>query len=302
MKHENIFDVIIIGGSYAGLAAAMALGRALKHVLVIDDGQPCNRQTPHSHNFLTRDGEPPATIAGIARQQVQAYKTVQFIKGRAIKGEKTSDGFSIQISNGESFNARKLVFATGIQDLLPAINGLQQCWGISVLHCPYCHGYEVKQESTGILANGEMAFEFAKLIYNWTDNLTIFTNGLSTLTPEQTSKLASRNINIIEDAIEQLEHTDGYIQNIVFTNGTKHPLKALYVRSPFKQHCDIPQQLGCALTDDGYIQVDSLQATTVDGVFACGDNASRMRAVANAVAAGTMAGVAASKAIIAEAF
>lgn len=302
MAHDNLFDVIIIGGSYAGLAAAMALGRALKQVLIIDDAQPCNNQTPQSHNFLTRDGEKPAAIASIGRQQVQAYTTVQFINGLAVKAAKTKDGFMVETAQGASFKACKLVIATGIKDVLPAIDGLQQCWGISALHCPYCHGYEVKQQPTGIVANGETAMELARLIYNWTDELTIFTNGPSTLTPEQADKLKSRNINVIEDAIRRLEHIDGYIQNIVFANGTKHPLKALYVRSPFKQHSDIPQQLSCALTEDGYIQVDALQATTINGVFACGDNASRMRTVANAVAAGTTAGIALSRAMIAEAF
>lgn len=302
MKYGNTFDAIIIGGSYAGLAAAMALGRALKQVLVIDDGQPCNRQTPQSHNFLTRDGEAPAAIALTGRQQVQAYTTVQFVTARAVKAAKIDDGFSIQTAGNNTFNASRLIVATGIQDVLPAIEGLQACWGISALHCPYCHGYEVKQQSTGILANGENAFELAKLIYNWTGDLTIFTNGPSVLTTEQAAKLNSRNISVIEDAIERLEHVDGYIKNIIFTGGTKHALKALYVRSPFKQHSDIPQQLGCALTVEGYIQVDALQATTVDGVFACGDNSSRMRTVANAVATGTTAGIALSKAIITEAF
>ena len=302
IMQEDMFDVVIIGGSYAGLSAAMALGRALKQVLVIDDGQPCNRQTPYSHNFLTQDGTPPVVIASIARQQVQVYKTVQFMDGTAIKATTTIDGFSVQTTQGVVLNAHKLVIATGIHDLLPAIDGLQQCWGISVLHCPYCHGYEVRQETTGILANGEQAFELAKLIYNWTNDLAIFTNGPSTLMPEQLAKLSSRNIKVIEDNIAGLEHIDGYLQNIAFANGTKYGLKALYVRSPFKQHTDIPLQLGCALTEDGYIQVDALQATTVDGIFACGDNASRMRTVANTVATGTTAGIAASKAIIAAAF
>jgi len=302
MKHDNMFDVIIIGGSYAGLAAAMALGRALKQVLVIDGGQPCNRQTPQSHNFITQDGTPPAAIAQLAKLQVQAYKTVQFIEGKALTAVKTPTGFSIQTTQGTTFNAHKLIVATGIQDVLPAIDGLHECWGISVLHCPYCHGYEVKQQSTGILANGETAFELAKLLYNWTDDLTIFTNGPSTLTGEQMAKLNSRGITVVEEVIDKLEHIDGYLQNIVFNNGAKHALKALYARAPFTQHSDIPQQLGCALTEDGYIKVDAMQATTVDGVFAIGDNSSRMRTVANAVATGTTAGIALSRTMIAEAF
>jgi len=302
MKHENIFDVIIIGGSFAGLAAAMALGRALKHVLVIDDGQPCNRQTPHSHNFLTRDGEPPATIAGIARQQVQAYKTVQFIKGRAIKGEKNNDGFSIQISNGESFNARKLVFATGIQDLLPAINGLQQCWGISVLHCPYCHGYEVKDSPLGILSNGDMAFEFCRMIHHWSKDLVLFTNGKANIAEEHLSAIKKHHITIIEDEIKELLHDKGHLNSVVFRNGKEHKLNALFYRADIRQHGSIPEQLGCELNKMGLITVDNLQRTSVAGIYAAGDNSSMFRSVAIATAAGTMAGAALNKELIEERF
>lgn len=153
MKHKMQFDVIIVGGSYSGLAAAMALGRALRTVLVIDDGKPCNRQTPHSHNFLTNDGTPPTEIATLARLQVSKYTTVKFFKGLATNGHKTDQGFEIEGSSRETFAAKYLIFATGIKDILPGIPGIEACWGISALHCPYCHGYEVRQEKTGILGN-----------------------------------------------------------------------------------------------------------------------------------------------------
>lgn len=189
MENKN-FDVIIIGGSYSGLAAAMALGRALVSVLVIDSGKPCNRQTPHSHNFLTQDGKEPADIAAIGKQQVALYDTVQFFDGLAISGQRTSNGlFEIQTASGEIFWADKLIFATGIKDIMPDVEGFVDCWGISVLHCPYCHGYEVRDQPTGILGSGENGYELAKLISNWTKDLTLFTEGKSKLTPEQIEKL-----------------------------------------------------------------------------------------------------------------
>ncbi|HEX2627711.1 MAG TPA: FAD-dependent oxidoreductase, partial [Chitinophagaceae bacterium] len=139
MKEQ--FDVIIIGGSYSGLAAALALGRALKKVLVIDSGQPCNSPTPHSHNFITQDGKTPKEISTLARKQVEKYNTVKFIEGLAISGTKTVTGFEIQTDSTKIFEAKKLIFATGIKDIMPSIKGHAECWGISIIHCPYCHGY-----------------------------------------------------------------------------------------------------------------------------------------------------------------
>ena len=197
------FDVIIVGGSYAGLAAGMALGRALKKVLIINDGKPCNRQTPYSHNFLTNDGKSPTEIATIANIQVKRYQTVKFLHGSVTSGMRTDKGFDIRVASGETFATKKLIFATGIKDILPEIGGFAACWGISVLHCPYCHGYEVRNENTGILGNGDAGFDFSRLISNWTNHLTLFTNGTSKLTVEQREKLENHHIKIIEKEIEK---------------------------------------------------------------------------------------------------
>lgn len=296
------FDVIIVGGSYSGLAAGMALGRALRQVLIIDSGKPCNRQTPHSHNFITQDGKTPAEIAKLARQQVEKYDTVKFFNGLAIKGDKTENGFEIQVASGETFSTKKLIFATGIKDIMADIEGYSESWGISVLHCPYCHGYEVRDVKTGILGNGDYGFEFSGLISNWTKDLTLFTNGKSMLTAEQTAKIEKHNIKIVEKEIEKLEHSKGYLQNIIFKDGSTSSIKALYAKSPFEQHCTIPETLGCELTDQGYLKIDLFQKTTVHGIFASGDNTTRMRSVANAVAMGTTAGMMANKEFIEEEF
>lgn len=302
MKKTEEYDIIIIGGSYAGLAAAMALGRALRRVLIIDNGNPCNKQTPHSHNFLTNDGKTPKEIAQLAKEEVKAYKSVSFWDGIATESAKTVNGFDVKVQTGEIFTAKKLVFATGIKDIQPDIPGFSECWGITVLHCPYCHGYEVRNQKTGILANGDLGFELSSLISNWTDDLTVYTNGPSTLMPEQIAKLGKHNIGIVEDKIARLDHDNGYVSQIVFEDGRFAPVTALYARLPFIQHSSLPSELGCQLTPEGYIKIDPEQKTTLHGIFACGDNTTRMRTVANAVSMGTTTGLMVNKELIEEEF
>jgi thioredoxin reductase len=299
---KKIYDVIIVGGSYAGLSAAMALGRSLRNVLIIDSGQPCNKQTPHSHNFLTKDGATPGEIAEQGKGQVLKYDTVTFINGNAVKGQKLENWFSIELQTGEIFKAKKLLFTTGIKDILPDIKGLSDCWGISVLHCPYCHGYEVKSTKIGLLGNGDLGFELSRLISNWTKDLTLFTNGKSSLTPEQTNKITEHKIRIIEKEISYLEHKQGYIERIVFKDGADESIEALFARGDFKQHCDIPVNLGCELTEQKYIKIDDLYRTSIKGVYAAGDNTTMFRAVSAAVAAGTKAGAIINKELIDEDF
>ena len=208
---------------------------------------------------------------------------------------KTENGFEVQTSSGDIFKSKKLIFATGIKDEMPSIKGFSECWGISVLHCPYCHGYEVRNETTGIFGNGEYGFEFSKLISNWTKDLTLFTNGKSILTVEQSAILERHQIKIMEKEIAELEHINGQLQNIIFKDGSKKSVKAIYTRLPFEQHCPIPEQLGCELTEDGYIKIDDAHKTTINGIFASGDNVTRMRTVANAVSMGTTTGMMVNK-------
>lgn len=303
MKHTNKkFDVIIVGGSYSGLAAAMALGRALRKVLVIDGGKPANRFTPHSHNFITHDGRSPGEIAALAKQQVDQYPTVKQIEGFVVSAENVNQEFIVGLDSGATYLTAKLIFSTGIVDLMPNIPGFADCWGKSVLHCPYCHGYEVRNEVTGILGNGDYAFEFGSLISNWTRELTIFTNGVSTITDEQKAKLNGHNISIVEDKIQALHHEHGYLKRIEFENGHSTPLTAIYTRPEFKQHSEMPIQLGCELTVEGYIKIDPAHRTTVAGIYACGDNVTRLRTVANAVSMGTTTGMALNKDMIQQSF
>ncbi len=302
MNENQQFDVIIVGGSYSGLAAGMALGRALRRVLIVDSGLPCNRQTPFSHNFITQDGVPPQLIASKARIQVERYASVEYKHGLVTEVTSGDDGLNVQVDSASVYTAKKLVFATGVRDVMPDIPGFAECWGISVLHCPYCHGYEVRDEVTGVLGNGDKAFELVRLISNWTKDLTLFTNGPSTLTAEQTAKLSEHHIRIVETEVAELAHAGGHAERIHFKDGSASAIHTLYAMPAFEQHCALPQQLGCALTDEGYLNVDVQQRTSTPGIYACGDNTTRLRTVANAVATGTTAGMMLNKELIAEEF
>jgi thioredoxin reductase len=298
---ENKFDVIIIGGSYAGLSAAMALGRSLRNVLIIDGGKPCNRQTPHSHNFITHDGKAPKEISDLAKEQVLKYETVKFHEGTVKKTAKNTVGFEVETENGEKFYAKKMILASGIKDVMPDISGFAECWGISVLHCPYCHGYEVKGEATGILSNGDMIFEFSKIVFNLTKDLTLLTNGKADLNDEQIEKLNKNNIKLIEDEIEKVSHENGRIQKVIFKNGNEIPLKALYAKIPFEQNINV-SDLDLELTEHGFLKIDHFHKTNIEGVFACGDNVTMMRSVPNAVAQGNFTGAVVNKELSEEEF
>lgn len=301
-KMEKEFEVLIIGGSYAGLSAAMALGRSLRRVLVIDSGLPCNHSAPHSHNFITHDGEAPAKIARKARKQVERYDTVHLHKGLAVEGKKTEAGFEVKTQAGEVFFGKKLVFATGIRDLLPDIPGLTECWGKTVIHCPYCHGYEFRQQKMGIMANGQRAFHLASLVNNLTSDLTVMTNGKSDFETVQWEKLRKHGVKVIESEIAKTEQEGGQIKNVIFKDGSRVGFDAAYAAVPFVQHSEMPAWLGCELTEQGYVKVNPFQQTNIEGVFACGDNSSMMRSVANAVATGNMAGAMVNAKLVEEYF
>ncbi len=183
-----------------------------------------------------------------------------------------------------------MIFATGIKDTIPNIKGFSDCWGKTIINCPYCHGYEFKHQKTAIFADGNRGFHLASMVNNLTDNLTIVTNSKHDFNDEQLQKLRKHNIEIIETTVTEIEHKNGNLKNIVFADGSKKSFDALYASLPFTQHSDIPKSLGCELTEQGFIKVNPMQETNISGVFACGDNTNMMRSVALAVSTGGVAG------------
>lgn len=293
------YDVIIIGGSYAGLSAALALGRSLRRVLVVDGGAPCNRTAPRSHNFLTHDGDPPAEIARSGREQLRAYSNVRLVSGLVVALEGTDGRFFVTLDNGARHSARKVLLATGVRDKLPGLPGLAACWGRSVLHCPYCHGYEVHGRPLGVLGNSDTGFEFARLILSWSPTLTLFTDGPSALSREQRTALEQRGVRIEETPLVHIQHTDGALEAIGLADGRSIPLTALFMRVPFTVD-PLVEALGCALSTTGHVVVDEMARTNVPGVHAAGDLTTPLRSVANAVATGNRAGAFINHALVAE--
>jgi thioredoxin reductase len=292
------YEVIIVGGSYAGLSAALALGRARRKVLIIDAGEPCNRQTPHSHNFLTQDGKTPGEISGVARDQVRHYPSIAFLNDRVTNGGKLQGEFSIETAGGKTFQSPRLLLATGVKDIFPPIPGLQACWGISVLHCPYCHGYEVADAELGILANGDSALDFVKLLLQWSKQLVVLTNGPATFSPEGIQYLQSKRVPVLEGKITELIHHNGELNRVRLGDGETISLRSIFTRLPFEQHTPIARDLGCLFTDTNHILVDELGKTNVDGLYAAGDCTTPMRSVSIAVASGTKAAMAINRELL----
>ena len=282
-------DVIIIGGSFAGLSAAMSLARSMRDILIIDSGNPCNKQTPHAHNILTHDGHTPNDITALSKIDVLKYPTTAFKNDLVVHIEKNETGFHIVTKQGITYTSRKILFATGVTDQVPQIPGFAECWGKSVIHCPYCHGYEFRNKRTGVLATSDAAFEMTKMVYHWSKDLYVLTNGPAQFEKEQTEKLEALRIPVIEKQIKLVHKIDGHLQSVVFADNSVLDLDALYARPPFIQQSELPAQIGCQFNNN-LIKVDEMQRTTIPGIYAAGDNSSMLRSLAMAIAAGSKAG------------
>jgi thioredoxin reductase len=287
------YDAIVIGGSFAGLSAATYIARARRKVLVIDAGSPRNRFSPAAHGFLGQDGVAPADILATARAQLSAYPTVEFLAGKALSAQKTADGFSVETDTGRAVESAKLVITSGRSDILPDIPGLKDRWGHSVLHCPYCHGYEIGAGQIGVLASQPMSVHQAELASDW-GPVTFFTNGLDILTDDNRSLLAARNIAIETTPVAALEGTGTALSGLRLKDGRIRDIRALFIGAETRFNSEVAEQLGCAIEDSPMgriITTDDRRQTTIPGVYAAGDVARPQHTVSLAVADGMMAGV-----------
>jgi thioredoxin reductase len=281
-------DVIVIGGGYAGMAAALQLLRARRSVLVIDAGLRRNRFAAHSHGFLGQDGVDPAELARSARRQLEAYPTLTWREGTAEMASGGKDDFVVTTSDGARHDGRRLLFATGVSDALPSIEGLTERWGVSIFHCPYCHGYELNQGRIGVIATGPSSLHQAQLIPEW-GSVTFFTNGAVALDKAICADLVARGV-AIEEA--QVSRIDGRA-DVVLADGRALSFAGLFVASRCAPATPVAAALGCALDETpmgDQIRTNEAKETSVPGAFACGDAARMPHSVSLAVADGAWAG------------
>lgn len=290
MTHSADFEMIIVGASHAGLSAALTLGRSRRRVLVLDGGPPRNAPAAHAHNFFTQDGTPPLELLRIGREQLAPYDVlVRAVEARAARA--TTAGFALRLADETEVTARALILATGIADLLPDIPGFRELWGRGVYHCPYCHGWEIRDQRVAVYGNGPMGFHLAVLLHHWAPQPTLCTNGPADLDAAQLATLRGLGVRLVETSVAELAAGPaGGVRALGFSDGSQLPVDAVFARVAQQQRTDLAAQLGCAFTEDGlYVQVNPFGLTSVPDVYAAGDLTGPFQQVVAAAAAGAMA-------------
>ena len=286
MENER-YDVVVVGGGAAGLSAALVLGRARRRVAVVDSGAPRNAPAAHMHGYLSRDGMPPADLLAAGREEAAAYG-VEFIAGQVVSIE---PGFSITFAEGVRLESRRLLIATGATDELPSIPGLWERWGKDFLHCPYCHGWEVRDQPLGVLGTSTASVEHAQLIRQWTGDLTFFTH-THNLTETEREQLEGRDIRIVEGEVRDIVVEDDRLKGVVLGDGRTVARDALFIRPEMRPRLDgLLDQLGCQTEELGFILVDTAGRTSVPGVWAAGNVANPRAQVITAAGEGSAAAI-----------
>lgn len=302
-----MFDVIVVGGGPAGLAAAMTLGRALRSTLVIDSGEPRNAPAREMHNFISRDGTPPSELRRITRQELERYSTVELRDALVASATPLGDGaFEVRLANGAIERGRRLLLATGLVDELPPVGGLPELWGRGVFNCPYCHGFEIRNTALAVLGAEQSAVHLALHLTRFSRDVVLCTNAAGELDAETRALLATNDVPVREESIARLEGSDGHFKRVVFTRGDTLDRDAMFCGiSRLRQRSDLPAQLGCTTFEDGCVEVSDFGQTSVPGVYAVGDMGRRaslpgpIAAVIAAAASGMIAGVAIDKELLA---
>jgi thioredoxin reductase len=303
---NTTWDCVVVGGGAAGLSAGLVLGRARRRTLLVDAGQQSNLAAHGIGGLLGHDGRPPGELYEAGRREIAAYPSVEVRTGEVVAGERAGDVFELELSDGRRERTRLVLLATGVQYRPPALPGLAELWGRSVFHCPFCHGWEVRDQSLAVLANGKRAVHPSLLLRGWSDDVVLLTGGPAELDGDARSRLAAARVVIDERPVAELASSNGELEAIVFTDGTRLARSGLLVATTLHQRSQLVEQLGVGFGEPtpaaaSPIAIDALCRTTVPGVFAAGDDTSaQMPQVASAIATGSLAATSIVQSLLAE--
>jgi thioredoxin reductase len=291
MARERRYDVVVVGGGPAGLSGALVLARARLAVALVDAGEPRNAAAPHMHAFLGRDGLAPLELVRAGREEIGRYG-VPVYETAARDATRDGDGFSVALASGERLHCRRLLLATGVRDPLPSIPGLQELFGVSVHHCPFCDGWEERDRPIAVLGRGGVGARFAIKLKRWSDDVVLVTNGPSRLRLLDRERLAAYGIAVRSEAVERLEGEGGRLSRVVFAEGEPLARGALFFVARPRQRSDLAARLGARFTRKGMVRADHRQATDVPGLFVAGDASRDVQLAVVAAAEGVKAAVA----------
>jgi len=304
---ESSYDVVVVGGGAAGLSGALALARARRSVLVVDSGAPRNAPAGGVHNYLGREGTPPGELVAAGRAEVASYGG-EVVTGSVTVARAEGGGFRVELDDGTTVGARRLLVTTGLVDELPDVPGLAQRWGRDVLHCPYCHGWEVREQPIGVLSTGPMAAHQALLFRQWSSDVTLFLHSGPELTDEQSEQLAARDIAVVDGEVTGLQVTDDRLTGLQLAGGEVIGCRAVVVAPRVAARAEVLTGLGLGTTDleiDGYVfgshvAADAKGATSIPGVWVAGNVTDPLAQVISSAAAGLNAAAAINGDLVAE--
>jgi thioredoxin reductase len=291
---EALWDCIVVGGGAAGLSAALVLGRARRRTLVVDAGQPSNLPAHGIGGLLGHDGRPPAELYERGRAELAAYPTVEVRPGRVARAQRADDGtFALELADGTEVRGRTAILATGMSYRPVDVPGVAERWGRTVFHCPFCHGWEVRDRRLAVLAPGDSGLVRAQLLRTWSDDVTLLTDGPTSFAPAERDRLAALGIAVDERPVASLRGAGEAVEAVVFADGSELGCDAVLVASVLEPRDDLAAQLGVEVTSTPLsaeaVAVDAMSATSVPGLFACGDVTGEMPSVAAAIAGGSRA-------------
>lgn len=302
---DNIWDCVIVGGGAAGLSAGLVLGRARRRALLVDAGAQSNLAAHGIGGLLGHDGRPPAEFYAAGRRELAAYPSVEYRTGEVVAGLRVGDVFELMSAYGRRERTRRVLLATGMEYRPPSIRGLESLWGASVFHCPFCHGWEVRDQPLAVLARGEQAVHASLLLRGWSDDIVLLTDGPADLSDDDRARLGTAGVGIDERPVTEIVSVEGELAAIVFSDGGRLERRGLMVPTTRHQRSSLAEQLGVEFAEPtpataGLIRVDALFRTSAPGVFAAGDLSAQMPQVAAAIASGSLAAAAVVQSLLAD--